>query len=105
MLALEVNINNCERFIVSAENSTTVHVMYGVAKRDIDSVVIFGADDSATYIWRNKALQKGDKIVVRVVDVDKEQVSSPQNVMMQDREKMKQEYEQLKMELQNKHLL
>lgn len=42
---------------------------------------------------------------MRVVDVDKGQVSSPQNVMMKDREKMKQEYEQLKVELQNKHLL
>lgn len=105
MLALEVKINNDEHFTVSAENWTTVHVMYGVAKRDIDSVAIFGWDDSATYVWRNKALQKGDKIVVRVVDVDKERVSFPQNVRMKDREKMKQEYEQLKMELQNKHLL
>ena len=105
MLALEVKINDDEHFTVSTEYSTTVHVMYGIAKRDIDSVVIFWGDDSATYIWRNKTLQKGDKIVVRVADMDKGQVSSPQNVMMKDREKMKQEYEQLKMELQNKHLL
>ena len=105
MLALEVKINDDEHFTVSTENLTTVHVMYGTEKRDVDSVVIFGGDDSATYIWRNKALQKGDKIVVRVVDVDKEQVSPPHNVRMKDREKMKREYERLKVELQNKHLL
>ena len=57
------------------------------------------------YVWMNKAIQKGDKILVRIVDVDKDKISFPQIAQIKDRSKLKQEFEKLKLELQNKQLI
>lgn len=101
MLALEIHINDSEHFIVSADNLAFVNILYGIS----NNVSIHGADDSCLYTWAEKAIQKGDKILVRVVDVDKDKISSPQITKMNDREKMKRVFEQLKLELQNRQLI
>lgn len=100
MLALEIHINDSEHFTVAADNLAFVDLNYGISKLEI-----CGADDSYFYVWVDKTIQKGDKLFVRLVDVDKDKISSPQKATKRDREKMKQVFEKLKSELQEKQLI
>ncbi len=105
MLAFEIHINDRDPLIVAADNLTTIRLSYGVAKCDVDSVSVFGADDAALYTWLDEKAQRGDKIRVRVVDVDKDKISSPQSIKRKSREELQQAFERLEQELQSKQLL
>lgn len=50
-------------------------------------------------------MKDGDKVFIRVVDVEKDEISSPFETNKCDREEMKQRFEKLKKELQDKQLL
>jgi hypothetical protein len=53
----------------------------------------------------NEDMQNGDKVFIRVVEVDKDEVSSPLVIEKSGRERMKRYFEELKKELQGKNLL
>lgn len=59
----------------------------------------------SSYRWIDQMPQEGDKVLIRVVDVSIDKLTPPKRIIRRDREKMKQEYERLKQELQNKQLL
>ncbi len=105
MLAFEIQINDRDPLIVSADNFTTIRLSYGVAKCDVDSVSAFGAEDMALYTWLDEKARQGDKVRVRLVDVDKDKVSSPQSIKRKSREDLKQEFERLEKELQSKQMI
>ncbi len=105
MLAFEIHINDRDPLIVAADNFTTIRLSYGVAKRDVDSVSVFGADDATLYTWLDEKAQQGDKVRVRLVDVDKDKISSPQSIKRKSREELQQAFERLEQELQSKQLL
>ncbi len=105
MLAFEIQRNGHDPLTVAADNLATVRLSYGVAKRDVDSVLVFGADDVALYTWLDEKAQQGDKVRVRLVDVDKDKISSPQSIKRKCHEEMQQEFERLEKELQGKQLL
>ncbi len=105
MLAFEIQINDRDPLIVSADNFTTIRLSYGVAKCDVDSVSAFGADDVALYTWLDEKAQQGDKVRVRLVDVAKDKISSPQSIKRRSREELQQAFERLEQELQSKQLL
>jgi phosphoenolpyruvate-protein kinase (PTS system EI component) len=105
MLALDIHINDREHFIVHADNLAYISLSYGVSVYNNDYVSIRGTNDLYNYVWMNKAIQKGDKILVRIVDVDKDKISFPQIAQIKDWNKLKQEFEKLKLELQNKQLI
>lgn len=50
-------------------------------------------------------VRAGDNVFVRVVNVTKSNVSYPQTATERNRDQMKQEFERLKQELKDKHLL
>lgn len=104
MLGLEIRINDSESIV--AGNESLIHVSISrILKRDAHYVAVTGADDANSYIWIDEDMQDGDKVFIRVVEVDKEDVSSPAKVEKRDRERMKREFERLKQELQEKQLL
>ena len=106
MLAFEISINNCEPITVTTDDVVCINLSYGVnPKRNSDLAMIFGADDAFFYTWHDERVQNGDKILIRVVDVDAHNLTIPQRVRKKNRERMKQEFERLKIELQNKQLL
>lgn len=106
MLALEISINNSEPIVVAAESCLLTTLNYGVnPKHNSDDILVFGADDSYSYRWINQMPQEGDKVLIRVVDVSRDKLTIPKRIIKRDREKMKQEYEHLKLELQSKRLL
>lgn len=104
MLALEIRINDGKPLIVGAENLTYVF-MSRIMTNDKHSMMIGGADDAFRYSWMNEDMQNGDKVFIRVVEVDKDEVSSPLVIEKSDRERMKRYFEELKKELQGKNLL
>ncbi len=105
MLALEIQINGSELFIVVAENLAGIQLSYGVSKRDLDSVLVFGADYASRYTWLDMKAKNGDKVIVRIVDVDKDKLSSPLKINKRDRKQVMREYERLKMELQDRQMI
>ena len=104
MLALEIRINDGKPLIVGTENLTYVF-MSRIMTRDKHSMAVGGADDAFRYSWMNEDMQNGDKVFIRVVEVDKDEVSSPLIIEKSDRERMKRYFEELKKELQGKNLL
>lgn len=106
MLAFEISINDCEPITVAADDIVCTKLSYGVnPKRNSDFTMVFGADDAFFYTWLDEKVQNGGKILIRVVDVDSHNLTIPQRARKKNREWMKQEFERLKVELQNKQLL
>lgn len=104
MLALEIQINDGKPLVVGAENLTFAFFTRD-EKRDEHSVLVEGADDVFRYRWMDEDMQNGDKVFIRVVEVDKDKVSSPFEMERNDRERMKLYFEKLEKELQDKQLL
>ena len=106
MLAIEISINNSAPIVVAADDYLLATLSYGVnAKQKSDYILAFGADDTYSYRWIDQIPQEGDKVLIRVVDVSRDKLTIPKRIIKRDREKMKQEYERLKQELQSKRLL
>ena len=104
MLALEIQINDGNPLVVGAENLTFAFLTRDKI-RDAHSVLVGGADEAFRYRWMDEEMQDGDKVFIRVVEVDKDEVSSPFEIEKNNRERMKRYFEKLKKELQDKQLL
>lgn len=105
MLALDIQINHCKRLVFTADDLAYVRLSYSSSNCDLNSITIKGTDDSFFYTWLDDKIQNGDTFSIQVVDVDKELISSPQFIKKNNRKKMKQDFERLKIELQSKQLL
>lgn len=105
MLALEIRLSSGEHLVIAAENVVYIKASYGESERPMDFVYAGGVDDSCSYRWLCKTPQKGDKLLVRVVDVDKEAVSAPQRIEKKDRKELEEECKHLETELKNKQLI
>ena len=103
MLALEIRVNGDEPIVVGAD--TLMVQLRRFEPRNEHSLLAFGADDSFHYKWLDEAMQNGDKVSIRVVEVDKDQISPSPRKEKCDREWMKRRYEELKQELQDKQLI
>lgn len=103
MLALEIRINDSKPLIVGAD--ILMVDLSRIETHDKHSLLAFGADDAFRYIWIDKKMEDGDRVFIRVVEVDKDDVSPPSHIEKSDRERMKSIYEKLKLELQDKQLL
>lgn len=102
MLGFEISINDDKPMTVATDSQTFVILSYGTSDCDM---LVAGADDAFSYIWFDKIMQNGDKILIRIIDVGKDEVSSPFKIEKRNRERMKQTFEELKQELLNKQLL
>ena len=104
MLALEIQINDSNPLVVGTEDFTYVHISRNRTS-DMHFISVGGGDDSLHYKWLDEEMQDGDRVFIRVVEVDKDDVSLPSQIEKRDRERMKLIYEKLKKELQDKQLL
>lgn len=104
MLALEIHINDGKPLVVGAEDITYAFLTRNNI-RNVHSILVGGADDAFRYRWMDEDMQDGDKVFIRVVEVDKDKVSSPSEIERNDRERMKLYFEKLEKELQDKQLL
>ena len=104
MLALEIQINDGKPLVVGAEGITYAFLTRNNI-RNVHSILVGGSDDAFRYKWFDKIVQGGARVLIRVVEVDKEKVASPFEVGKNNRERMKQYFNQLKKELQDKQLL
>ena len=105
MLEFEISINDSKPLIVSSELLAFAKICYGNAELNLDSILVSGADEASRYTWLYQVASIGDKIRIKVVDVNKDEISSPQTIKNKDREQMTKQFYQLKQELQDKHLL
>ncbi|HIZ06225.1 MAG TPA: hypothetical protein H9818_10295 [Candidatus Phocaeicola gallistercoris] len=105
MLAIEIQINREQHYVIAAENIAFIDIEYGDPSQRLDDIYAFGTDDSCSYTWYWQTPHQGDHIKIRIVDVDKSMISSPQSCKKKDRKEMKREFEQLKEELTNMRLL
>lgn len=105
MLALEIRINDCEPIIAATDNLTFVKVSYGSSPGNIGSIIVAGSDTAFRYTWINEKAKNDDEIFIRVVDVEKSQISPPLKIEKADRELMLKVFHKLKKELQDRQLL
>ena len=103
MLALEICINDSKPLVVGAD--ILFVDLNRIETRDDHRILAFGADDAFRYIWIDKEMKDGDRVFIRVVDVENDRISSPFEIKKCDREELKQRFEKLKKELQDKQLL
>lgn len=103
MLALEIRINESKPLVIGAD--ILLVYLNRIETRDDHGILASGADDAFRYKWIDKEMKDGDKVFIRVVDVEKDEISSPFETNKCDREEMKQRFEKLKKELQDKQLL
>lgn len=100
MKALEIRINDQEPIIAATDNLTFVNLTYGYRS---DRIVIMGNDILHYLTWYDAKPEKGDKILIKIIEVDE---ISPVILMKDcDRNEIKKRYEQLKLELQEQGLI
>lgn len=102
MLALEIQINDGKPLVVGTEDITYAFLTRNNI-RNVHSILVGGSDDAFQYKWLDKIMQDSDRVLIRVVEVDK--VAPPFEMEKNNRERMKQYFNQLKKELQDKQLL
>lgn len=103
MIGFEVTINNQPPLLIAAERHVFIRLCNRNGKRGLDDMMIRGWNDSEMFYWIDRKPQKGDRVRVRVVEI--ESASPAQETQKKDREKMKERYEQLKKELTEQGLL
>ena len=103
MLALEIRVNGGEPVVVGAD--ILMVQLRRFEARNQHSLLAFGADDLYRYKWLDKDMQDGDKVSIRVVEVDKDQILPSPQTEKCDLERNKRLYEELKHELQDKLLI
>lgn len=97
MKGFEVCINNDAA--VSAVTDNLITIIISVGYSDVEDIYIGGMDSKLYHIaWLNKKIHVGDKIKVRVVEIDK---ASPLcDRYPSDRKEMKKKYDELKKKLE-----
>lgn len=100
MKAIEIRINEENPIIAGADSLIYANLTYGYSS---DEITVRGSDSLHSFVWLNTFPQKGDKVLIRIVETDK---LSPVLVMEdRDKEEIKKWYERLKLELQEKGLI
>ena len=96
MKGFEICINDAAPIVAMTDSLVTLIVSVGYA--DGDDMHIGGMDSKSNHlIWMNKKMSLGDKIKVRVREID---IASPLHMRYpSDREEMKKEYYKLKKKL------
>lgn len=100
MIGFEIYINGEKPIIMASDSIISVILRYGYPSGTIISLI--GGDCSNDLIWLKGKPEIGDKIMIKVVETDE---VSPCKKMKSDRERMIQQYEQLKIKLQEKGLI
>ena len=97
MKGFEICINDAAPIVAMTDSLVTLIISVGYA--DGDDMHIGGMDSKSSHlIWMNKKMSLGDKIKVRVREID---IASPLHMRYpSDREEMKKEYYKLKKKLE-----
>ena len=97
MKGFEICINDAAPIVAMTDSLVTLIISVGYA--DGDDMHIGGMDSKSNHlIWMNKKMSLGDKIKVRVREID---IASPLHMRYpSDREEMKKEYYKLKKKLE-----
>ena len=98
MKGFEICINDAAPIVAMTDSLVTLIISVGYA--DGDDMHIGGMDSKSNHlIWMNKKMSLGDKIKVRVREID---IASPLHMRYpSDREEMKKEYYKLKKKLED----
>lgn len=100
MIGIEISLNDQKPIIAAAENLVFVDLLYGYS---YDQISVRGSDDLRMFTWFKGESQKGDKVLIRIVETDR---VSPVIAMKDcDRTEMKKWYEYYKSKLQKKGLI
>lgn len=102
MIGLEIIINDQKPIIAASDSLVFMDLSYGYS---FDQISVMGGDDLRILTWFNGKPKKGDKVVVRIVEIDIDKVSPVIKVMDRDRNEIKELYERYEVELQNKGLI
>lgn len=103
MIGFEIYINDNEPIAAISDSLVTAIISVGYHKGE--DFIYIGGKDSKSYhlVWLEKKLKIGDKIKIRVTEIDA--ASSLQKRYPSDRKQMKEEYYDLKKQLEDKSLL
>lgn len=102
MLGLEIRINDQEPIIVASDEFVFANLAFGYSS---DKNVVMGGDILRYITWFRGKPEKGDKVVIRVVETGLDKVSPVLSMKDRDRVEMKKWYEYYKVELQAKGLI
>lgn len=103
MIGFEICINDNDSIAAISDNLVTVIISVGYHRGE-DSIYIGGKDSKSYHlVWLEKKIKIGDKIKIRVTDINV--ASSLQEKYPSDRKQMKEEYYDLKKQLENERLL
>lgn len=101
MIAFEVTINDDKPIVIGSSNVTTAILSYGYS--EADKIYLGGLDHYRYISWFKGKPEKGDKVVIKVIETD--QISPISEAKNCDRSEMKARFEQLKTELLEKGLI
>ena len=94
MIGLEIRINDEDPITVASDNLVFVNLL---------RIMVMGSDLLHYLTWFDGRPEVGDKVLIRIVDTDK--VAPVLTMKDCDRYEIKQWYERLKVELQEKGLI
>ena len=100
MIGFEIYINDEKPIIMASDHVVSVILGYGYPLGSTISLI--GGDCSNDLTWLKGKPEIGDKIIIKVIETDE---VSPCKKTKCDREWMIQQYEQLKIKLQEKGLI
>ena len=100
MIGFEIYINDEKPIIMASDHAVSVILGYGCPLGSTISLI--GRDCSNDLTWLKGKPEIGDKIIIKVIETDE---VSPCKKTKCDREWMIQQYEQLKIKLQEKGLI
>ena len=100
MIGLEIRINDEDPITVASDNLVFVNLLHGYSS---DRIMVMGSDLLHYLTWFDGRPEVGDKVLIRIVDTDK--VAPVLTMKDCDRYEIKQWYEWLKVELQEKGLI
>lgn len=98
MIGIEISINGQEPIIAASDNFVFANFSYGYSSSD--QIAVCGTDSLHHLTWLRGKPEKGDKVLIRIVETDR--VSPILTMKVCDRNDMKERYEQLKVALQEK---
>lgn len=100
MIGFEININGRKTIVAASDYFVSLILSNGYSS---DRIVVKGGDGLHYLTWLAEKPEKGDKVFIRVIETDK--VSPVLTMENCDRDEMKERYERLKVELQEKELI
>lgn len=101
MKAFNISINGQESIIAASDNLVFVNLAYGYPLSD--QIVVKGSDFLHYLTWFEGKPEKGDKVLIKVVETDK--ISPVLTMEDRDRNEIEKYYHQLEAELQEKGLI